>query len=800
MVANDEEVLNAKLKKFRTGSFRLDGLELSIGKVTKPSEIDEMIEPMGPTPKPNMEDLRDWDMKLLKRYPPMYSPTCDICCLCTLGKCDLTGNKRGACGIDMKTQQGRWSLLTAFTGMNTHLSHAKELVEELIELKGPDVPIDFGEMTPVESPIIRVVTGIAPKKLSDLVEVIEYVESQVPGLVAAIHMGQEGSYLDYESKAYHAGMLDSVSMATADIAQICALDMPRGDPNAPLVEIGMGVLDQTKPTILCIGHNVLPSIAMVDYMREHDLEDAVEIGGICCTAIDLTRYTQKAKIVGPQSMQIRYVRSGFADVVVVDEQCIRVDMHEIARSVKAPFIATNTKAMHGLPDRSGDDIDEVVNDLVSGKETGVLILNREMAGEVAVRVALGVAPKRQKFKITPSEDEIIAYAKQCWHCGACTKACGNSLPISDAMYAAIEGDFSKLAALDDSCVGCGKCEQECKRFIPIISLISKASEKAFREHKSVCRVGRGPITDVEIRKVADTWGLGTIPGAIGLIGCSNYPNEHREVYEMAEELLMRNFIVAVSGCGTMSVGWYKDAEGKTLYEKFPGAFVARGLCNVGSCVSNPHISDAGIRVANVFARRILSGNFQEIADYVHNYVGACGLVWGAYSQKAFSIGMSFHRLGVPAVLGPHSSKYRHQYLGNKEDLETFNVRDIKDGSVHNLGPVPEHMIYVAESKEEALVMCAKLCFRNNDLPEGRQLKLTNYIDMHKKYYGRMPEDLPYYVRSEVDIPYAAKDEIMEILDAAGWESKRPIKSPTLLDPKDLWTYEALKQGKKWYTV
>ncbi|RJS71233.1 MAG: CO dehydrogenase/acetyl-CoA synthase complex subunit epsilon [Candidatus Syntrophoarchaeum sp. WYZ-LMO15] len=792
--------MSAKLKKFRAASFRLEGLELSIGKVTKPPAEEEFAEPMGPTPKPGIEDLRDWDMILLKRYPPMYAPICDVCCLCTYGKCDLTGNKKGACGIDMKTQQGRWSLLTAFTGMSTHLSHAKELVEKLIEMKGPDVPIEMGEKTPVEAPIIRVVTGIAPKKLSDLLEVIDYVESQVPPLVASIHMGQEGSYLDYESKAYHAGMLDSVSMEVADIAQICALDLPRGDPNAPLVEIGAGVLDQSKPVILVIGHNVLPAISIADYMREHDLEDKIEIGGICCTAIDLTRYTQSAKIVGPQSMQIKYVRSGFADVVIVDEQCIRVDMHEIARSVNAPFIATNIKAMHGLPDRTHDDPDEIVKDLVSGKETGVLILDEEKVGEIAVRVALEVAPKRQKFKITPSKEEVIAYAKTCWHCGACTKTCPNSLPISDAMYAAAEGDLSKLAALEESCVGCGRCEQECKRKIPVLSLIAKAAEKKFREQKAKARVGRGPISDYEIRIIAEQWGLGTIPGCIAIIGCCNYPNEQREVYEMAKELLMRNFIVAASGCGAMSIGLYTDEEGKTLYERFPGAFVARGLCNVGSCVSNPHITDAGIRVANVFARRILSGNFKEIADYLLNYVGACGLVWGAYSQKAFSIGMSCHRLGVPAVLGPHSAKYRHLYLGLKENLESYNVRDIKDGSVHNLGPVPEHLIYVAESMEEAMVMCCKLCFRNNDLPEGRQLKVTNYIDIYKKYYGRMPDDLHYYIRDEFDIPYAARDEIMELLKAAGWEPKKPIKSPTLLDPKEIWTYEAMRQGKKWYTV
>ncbi len=54
----------------------------------------------------------------------------------------------------------------------------------------------------------------------------------------------------------------------------------------------------------------------------------------------------------------------------------------------------------------------------------------------------------------------------------------------------------------------------------------------------------------------------------------------------------------------------------------------------------------------------LEGNLAEIADYILNRVGACGLAWGAFSQKVFSIGTGCNILGIPAVLGPHSSKYR----------------------------------------------------------------------------------------------------------------------------------------------
>jgi acetyl-CoA decarbonylase/synthase complex subunit alpha len=81
----------------KTTTGLVKNLEISIGKVVD----DSWTEPMGPTPMPSMSTLRDWDMKLLNRYKPFYMPACDLCCLCTFGKCDLTAGKRGACGLDM---------------------------------------------------------------------------------------------------------------------------------------------------------------------------------------------------------------------------------------------------------------------------------------------------------------------------------------------------------------------------------------------------------------------------------------------------------------------------------------------------------------------------------------------------------------------------------------------------------------------------------------------------------------------------------------------------------------------------
>jgi len=109
--------VKVKIGELKTDVGVIKNLELSVGKVTDES----WAEPMGPTPFPSMTALREWDKKLLQRYKPFYMPFCDLCCLCTYGKCDLTGNKRGACGINMSAQQSRTVLLTCCIGASTHI-------------------------------------------------------------------------------------------------------------------------------------------------------------------------------------------------------------------------------------------------------------------------------------------------------------------------------------------------------------------------------------------------------------------------------------------------------------------------------------------------------------------------------------------------------------------------------------------------------------------------------------------------------------------------------------------------------
>jgi len=748
-------------------------------KHTRKDKVNEIIraednwEPVGHTPMPELPDLRNWDMRLLKTYKPFYAPMCDLCCFCTYGKCDLTGDKRGACGIDISAQQARVVLLACCMGTAAHGGHARHVLQYLIEKHGPDYKINLGDQILVEAPHIRTVMGLKPETLGDLEKVMDYVESQLIHAVSALHTGQEGSALDYESKALHISMLDHVAMEAADIAEIVGFGYPTSVAETPLVDLGWGAVDRTKPVVLLIGHNPVTAIPIVDYINANGLQDKVEVAGICCTALEVTRYSDRAKVVGPLSRQLFFIRTGIADVIVTDEQCVRCDTPGEAAKVGSAMIATSDKVCYGLDNDTKKEADEIIRDMVNqGKQT--LILDPDKAAEVAVRVALELAPKRNKVLVKP--EEVPDLAKDHKLCNMCSQVCPNLLPVGDAIEAAKNGNIQPLVGVFNKCIGCGKCDQECPRHVPIIKMMQAAA--SWETWK--VRVGRGPIMDTEIRKVGAPIVLGTIPGIIAIVGCSNFPEEITEIADIAEEFAKRKYIVVLSGCSAMAAGMKKDKEGKTIYEKYPPNFDAGGVLNVGSCVANSHITGAAMKVANIFATLPLRGNYEVIADYILNRVGACGLAWGAYSQKAASIATGCNRLGIPVVLGPHSAKYRRLYLSRKEE-DDWTVMDGREKKLVNTEePSPEHLITVVESKERAMVTMAKLCIRKNDTPQGRQLKLTHYISLHKQYLGTLPDDLHLFVRKASDIPIFFKKEVMAYLEKVGWKEKPVLTLPTLI--------------------
>lgn len=743
---------------------------------------DDQWEPVGPTPMPDISDLRGWTMRLLETYKPFYAPFCDMCCRCTFGKCDLSGGRRGACGIDMATQQAREFVVGCCQGAAAHAAHGRHLLEYLIGKYSADHKIDLGPEVDIEAPIMRAVIGLKPETLADLSKALSYVETQITHLVSSTHTGQEGGNLDYENKALFAGLMDMVGMEICDIAQISALDMPRSSEETTLVDIGWQSADAEKPVILTIGHAVMPSKEVLDYLEANNLYDDIEVCGICCTAIDNTRISDVARVIGALSQQLFYIRTGIADVIITDEQCIRCDVPVEAALADSALIATSDKISYGLEDVTDKDPDEIVDMIVNEKKQ-VLILDPEKVAEVATKAAIKLRPTRTKELL--DEEKVKELAEACTRCGMCERVCANLLEVSRAVHTAGAGDLEPLRALYYSCVGCGKCDQECPEEIPIIKIMQAvASPETYK-----MRTGRGAAHELDVRRVGGALGQGTvaeeiqmkkdrkteldfgggrIAGIVAFVGCSHAP-EQEEVAEMAEELARRKFLVLLTGCSAMMASLKRDKDGLNVYEKYAPEFGAGGVLNIGSCVSNPHIVGLAVKVAQVFGGFPLRANFEFLADYILHRIGAVGVAWGAYSQKATSIASGANIFGIPVILGPTGAKYRRLLLSDDQEGH-YPVGDIRSGKVTDVGrPYPEHMITVVESKEKALVSIAKLCFRNLDRGPMRPMRLYHYIDLHKQYIGGLPDDLHLHIRSHTDIPLAFKREVMEFLDEKGWQ-------------------------------
>ncbi|HKZ45863.1 MAG TPA: acetyl-CoA decarbonylase/synthase complex subunit alpha, partial [Thermodesulfobacteriota bacterium] len=227
---------------------------------------------------------------------------------------------------------------------------------------------------------------------------------------------------------------------------------------------------------------------------------------------------------------------------------------------------------------------------------------------------------------------------------------------------------------------------------------------------------------------------------------------------------------STGGCASMDV-----AKGD-LFKDNADSFDSRNLTNLGSCVSASHLIGACIKIARIMCHRKLEGNYEEIADYIINRVGAVVILWGGFTQKAFSSALGMARLGIPVIFGPRFKNYGINLMAKDNG---WRVKDARFKDMVSTGPAPQSLICYAETAGDVLPLAAKLCMRPNDTSEGRKAKLKNYIGLYNKGKKRLPPDINLFVRTHYDIPEEVEQKIQHFLQTKDWHSTF-IPDPTML--------------------
>jgi CO dehydrogenase/acetyl-CoA synthase alpha subunit len=333
--------------------------------------------------------LREWDLILLKRYNPVCHSPPRVCSMCGLGPCELSPG-RGKCGMTQAAQAARWNLFMVLQGASAHMWTARKLLQRAIGKLGKDYRIELGDQIEINAPITSITSDIQPNLLSDLEDVLSWIEGELVRLFSCLNFGGESDPNELRSRSLHAGMLDLTAIEIADISQILLYCLPRGDPDTPLVRFGVQDINPENPRILLIGHDASVGIGITEFIQDKDLE----VCGLCCMAHDVVRHTSRIKVVGNLSSQLEFISKGFADVVVIDEQCIRADLLFHLSKTGSAVIATSYNCAYGLPDLTHEPEEVILQRIVSGQILGGLILDLPKAAKVAVRLAPKIRQRR----------------------------------------------------------------------------------------------------------------------------------------------------------------------------------------------------------------------------------------------------------------------------------------------------------------------------------------------------------------------------------------------------------------------
>jgi acetyl-CoA decarbonylase/synthase complex subunit alpha len=529
-------------------------------------------------------------------------------------------------------------------------------------------------------------------------------------------------------------------------------------------------VDRSKPVIVFMGNDFLSAWMAVKYMKDNSLEDKIEVAGIGSVGHDMIRFYDNARLLISPTRANKVFRLGMGDVIVLSDTCCKIDAVEEALKTDSKIITTSFTQTYGLEDRALDSVDDILSDLEKGTHV-VLISDPKKAGEVAVKLVQKVKDKRKSSYLL-STDEIKKYAAKCTDCDACFKACPASLISGRILKSAMEGDFTKLAEIHDKSSYCGKCEQACPENIPLMDIFLAANPQAIEEDNFKMRPGRGAITSNEIRDIAIT--MFSMPSAVSIIGCGNYPGAGSQVAEMAKEFVECNLSVVVSGCIAQDVARYKYPKtGKTLFETYPALYNPRCLTNCGGCSAQALGASAPFyKLGYIAFRNPYKSALAQQADFVYRFA-AVVIMWGPATDIAYAVVAGHIRAGIPVIVGPYGSKFKRYLLGNKYDRSKWWMLHGNTGDKGETEPTPEHMLIPVETVDEAIALVPKLSFTTQEMDVSRQNKFDLYLNAYKKRFGEWPDDWHLFVKKETEMPMTKKAKMLRLLEEEqGWEIDR----------------------------
>ena len=130
-------------------------------------------------------------------------------------------------------------------------------------------------------------------------------------------------------------------------------------------------MEPKNKAVVFIGDEFIPMSLVVDKLKEKGVTESYEVCGIGQAADDLPRFYDRARHVGPMARAAKILRTGIFDVIVGSDGCIEVDLVGIAKRTDARLIWTGDRGLEGMRDRSGEDVEGIVKDILAGEPVWV---------------------------------------------------------------------------------------------------------------------------------------------------------------------------------------------------------------------------------------------------------------------------------------------------------------------------------------------------------------------------------------------------------------------------------------------